>query len=99
MEWYVFKENFNIRKIERFNIFSNKCFEQDVKEILKIKEISKLELAELLEEKLSYYYWSKHNSEIVVNSTISKKIDIYDQVMINWDRFVDYIWEVKINVK
>lgn len=23
---------------------------------------------------------------------IGKKIDIYDQVMLNWDKFVDYCW-------
>lgn len=26
---------------------------------------------------------------------VGKKIDVYDQVMLNWDVFVDYIWKEK----
>lgn len=28
-----------------------------------------------------------------VNLTISEKIDVYDQLLIHWDTFVDYVWE------
>jgi hypothetical protein len=30
-----------------------------------------------------------------VNLTVSYKMDIYTQVMMNWDRFIDYIWNNK----
>ena len=30
-----------------------------------------------------------------VNTNVSHKIDIYTQVMMNWDRFIDYIWTNK----
>jgi hypothetical protein len=30
-----------------------------------------------------------------VNLNVGYKIDIYTQVMMNWDRFIDYIWNNK----
>ena len=32
---------------------------------------------------------------LYVNPEVSEKIDIYDQVMLNWDLFVDYVWQHK----
>ena len=31
----------------------------------------------------------------VVELNVSHKIDIYTQIMMNWDRFIDYIWNNK----
>ena len=30
-----------------------------------------------------------------VNLNVEYKIDIYTQIMMNWDRFIDYIWNNK----
>jgi hypothetical protein len=32
---------------------------------------------------------------VAVNLNVGYKIDIYTQVMMNWDRFIDYIWNNK----
>ena len=32
---------------------------------------------------------------LYVNPEVGEKIDIYDQVMLNWDLFVDYVWSHK----
>ena len=32
-----------------------------------------------------------------VNPKYGIKIDIYDQLMLNWDEFVDYVWNTKIH--
>lgn len=40
----------------------------------------------------------KYNREpysLYVNPDVSEKIDIYEQVMLNWDLFVDYVWQHK----
>ena len=40
----------------------------------------------------------KYNREpysLYVNPDISEKIDVYEQVMLNWDLFVDYVWQHK----
>jgi hypothetical protein len=54
-------------------------------------------------EELNRLNKEKHEREIrnrpfyrdVVNLTTRYKIDIYTQVMMNWDRFIDYIWNNK----
>ena len=35
----------------------------------------------------------------VVNLSFEKKIDIYDQVRLNFDRFIDYLWENRALIK
>lgn len=34
----------------------------------------------------------------LINLEIHEKIDVYQQIMINFDRFVDYIWQNKENI-
>lgn len=54
-------------------------------------------------EELNRLNKEKHEREIrnrpfyrdAVNLTTRYKIDIYTQVMMNWDRFIDYIWNNK----
>ena len=56
---------------------------------------------------VQYYFWSKYEWEIGITEPFSnslvedytkgrkypwKKIDVYDQVMMNWDIFFDYIY-------
>lgn len=53
---------------------------------------------ERLKSELRYYYWSKCEHEIIVAPWIGSddaaiKVDIYDQVMNNWERFTDYVWQ------
>jgi hypothetical protein len=40
-----------------------------------------------------YHHYPKH---IDITPEIATKIDIYDQVCLNWDVFVDYVWGNKI---
>ena len=40
----------------------------------------------------------KYNREpyrLYVNPDVGKKIDVYEQVRLNWDLFVDYVWSHK----
>lgn len=54
-------------------------------------------------EELNRLNKEKHEREIrnrpfyrdAVNLTTRHKIDIYTQIMMNWDRFIDYIWNNK----
>ena len=45
-----------------------------------------------------YYYWSKCEWEIIVGpwcggrDTKEIKIDVFDQVMYNWEHFLEYVW-------
>lgn len=123
--WNVFRENWNTKEIEQFNIFEHSGFMKDVCEAL--KEKNKEAFAEKIKRRLKYYYWGKCEHEVVVTSwppyiekdelvslnsevederkkygrepyrlnvslTVAKKIDVYEQVKMNWDVFIDYVW-------
>ena len=97
MMWNVYRENVNRRKIEVFNIFDHGGFSNDVEEYLAETQ-DKEEFAKKLKSSLMYYFWSKCEHEVVVSGwprgdmKEAIKIDVHDQVMLNWDVFVEYVW-------
>lgn len=101
LKWNVYKRNMNTNKIEIFNIFDHYNFNKSVKDLLKVCK-TKNEFTALLKKELMYYFWSKFEYEITINSFPPKenneiKIDIYSQIMNNYNIFVDYIWSKKEN--
>lgn len=100
LEWNVFYHDVNKQEITKLNIFKHWKFAEDVeKNLKKIKD--KDEFAEKLRRDLLYYFWSKSEYEIIISpwcggrDTKDVKIDIYTQVMNNWDIFLDYVWNSK----
>ena len=59
----------------------------------------------MVRNSLRYYYWSKCEWEIVLSDwppseTFKKeKVDVYSQVVLNWDIFSEYIWENRKQLK
>lgn len=129
----MYRENWNRRKIEVFNIFERSRFYEDVKKALKNFD-SKEDFAEEVKKSLMWCYWCKSEHEIIittwvphitvseldrlnserekalkeynrepyrlyVNPEIGEKVDIYSQVMLNWNVFVDYLWSHKRSKK
>ena len=41
--------------------------------------------------------WGHYPYKINVSPDVGKKIDIYSQVMMNWEQFVEYVWSNKNN--
>ena len=41
--------------------------------------------------------WGHSPYKINISLDVGKKIDIYSQVMMNWDQFVEYVWSNKNN--
>lgn len=41
--------------------------------------------------------WGHYPYKINISLDVGKKIDIYSQVMMNWDQFVEYVWSNKNN--
>lgn len=39
--------------------------------------------------------WGHYPYKINVSPNVGKKIDIYSQVMMNWEQFVEYVWSNK----
>lgn len=101
LKWYVYYHSMNSQEIKTFNIFNHGGFRDDVEKYLK-KYKDKEEFTEKLKGSLMYYFWSKCEWEVVITPWVGNrntkdiKIDVYDQVMNNWDIFVDYVYNSKI---
>ena len=122
LTWYVYRENFNARVIEKFNVFRHSSFVRDVQELLDEyvdREIDRKEFSEAVKRKAMYYFWSKSEYEVIITSwpayitvnesnriakladkakscinidpAVSDKVDIFDQLNLNWEAFIDYI--------
>jgi hypothetical protein len=83
-----------------FNIFEHDGFVKYVKEATKVCKDDKECFADRLKSELMYFYWSKSEYEIILSPWCggdaerdSIKIDVYNQVMLNWNIFKDYVWE------
>lgn len=99
MEWYVYVENFNAQKIEEYNIFNHYSFAKDCKEAFNKCE-NKKQFAESVKSRLMYYFWCKCEWEIILSEwppkedkPMDRKVDVYSQVMLNFDKFIDYLWD------
>ena len=100
--WNVYYYNSNSRKIEIHNVFNHwKFIEYSAKHIKKYKDNPKA-LEEQIRRELMYYYWywSKYEWKVIVAPFTANpkddecvKVDVYSQVMLNWDRFFEYFWE------
>lgn len=95
MEWNVYYHDFNRRQITTYNVFNHGSFNREINQLSQ-KNLDKLEFAERLKIIAMYYFWSKTEWEVIVSPWIGKgddeKIDVYDQLKLNWDKFVDYVW-------
>ena len=102
LKWYVYYHSINAQAIKTYNIFNHCGFVKDIEKYFK-KYKNKDEFAEKLKSSLMYYFWSKAEWEVLISpwcggrNTKEIKIDVYDQVMNNWDVFVDYVWNSKIH--
>lgn len=98
MEWNVYYYNINSHRIMPFNVFNHVRFKN---EVLAIKNKTKNyeEFTEEIRKILLYYFWSKSEYEVIIapwcggNNKEAIKVDIYSQVIMNWEHFINYIWE------
>ena len=102
MEWKVFYEDFNGKKIDLYNVFDHYSFMEAVKDAYKKYKNDFEAFSEEVRRSLQYYFWSKCEWEVIVSSwpampegkEIEVKIDVYDQVRANWNKFIKYTWDM-----
>lgn len=100
MVWNVFYHDFNRQKMTTFNIFDHDGFAYYVQKDLENSK-DKEEFRTKLKSNLMYYFWSKGEYEIIISpwcgnkNTEDIKVDVYTQVMNNFDIFLDYVWKHK----
>lgn len=96
LEWNVYYYDMNSNQLKTFNIFNHRGFKNDIEEIFK-KYYSMEEFKKAVKSELMYYFWSKAEWELIISDwfggkQVEKKIDVYGQVMLNWDRFIEWLY-------
>ena len=97
LRWMVWHDDFNKKSIELFNIFSHYSFNKEIEKLLS-EHTNKEEFSAKVKNALMYYFWCKAEYECYISSEFhfaSRKVDIYEQVMANFEPFVDYLWQRK----
>ena len=96
LEWKVLVSDFNGKEINEYNVFDHMRFYEDCKKNARKNIHNYDEFCKNLRIDLAYYFWAKCEWEIIVTDwprgEKSIKIDVYEQVMLNWDHFCDYVW-------
>ena len=99
-QWNVYRINHMKNKVEVFNVFDHWSFRNKTIKILKDSK-THTDFSEELHNLVFCYFGWKYEYEICITSVFSRqeeteeKIDIRHQLMLNWDRFIDYLWNNK----
>lgn len=107
LEWFVFYYDFNLRCITKKNVFAfGDDLVSDLYKAYKKKELlTRADLEAIVERWARYYYWCRAEAEVLISDIFSgekavKKVDIYSQLKLNWDIFIDYIiYKMKLELK
>lgn len=101
LEWNVFYYDINRKKIDTYNIFDHGSFVKWAQKDLKDIE-NKDDFAKALKSNLMYYFWGKAEWEVLITPWVGGdrekdviKVDVYSQVMLNWEIFLNYVWSNK----
>lgn len=100
IHWYVYVESFNARTIEKRDLFAHGAHIKEIAKMFKKCGDDKDAFTKELRSELMYYYWARCEWEVIITSWPPSpegtfkdvKIDVFDQLNMNWDVFVDYIW-------
>jgi hypothetical protein len=96
---YVFDVNRSIMK--NYNIFTHRGFVKYLCEIYQKEALSAVDFQEEVRRELQYHFWSKCEYEIILtewpphedlSKDVREKIDVYDQIMLNIDRFIEWLY-------
>ncbi len=98
LKWNVYVDSINRRRIEIYNIFDHASFKKGCDKAWiecknNFEKFEKDVYAELM-----YYFWSKCEWEIILSDFPEskkfkkEKVDVFSQVRLNWDIFIDYVW-------
>lgn len=101
LEWNVFlydgcRNNGMPRK---FNIFNNTSFSKRINELFATPELTREEIEKEVEVAARWQFWSRCEYEFILLSwptgpkEAGYKMDVFEQLKMNWDRFIDYIWD------
>ena len=95
LEYYVLLPNINNERDYKFNVFHSSRFLSCLMDSkARTKKDNTVNIKEEVKHLLQYNFWCKAEYEIIIKSLFEKeehKIDVYEQVMLNYDVFYDYL--------
>ena len=95
--WNVYVEDINSKSIVPFNIFNHSGFLKFVENDFKKYSTDCVAFGEQLKHDLQYYLQSRAEYEIILydlhETGIKLTVSAYDQVLLNWDVFVSYVFD------
>ncbi len=103
--WNVWVGDFNRAEIRPYNIFDHDGFLADCKAAARKYAKDRDAFLQEVHDSLLYYYWAKCEWEIVLQhwpereGYPGRKVDVSGQVVVNWDRFADYVWEHAVDLR
>ena len=95
LEWNVILYEHD--KIRIYNVFNNAYFSEAITDIMHTPNLSRNEISELIERKARWQFWGRCEYEYIMSSwppykeDKGYKIDVFEQLTLNWGRFIDYI--------
>jgi hypothetical protein len=99
LTWNTYISDTNGRVIKNCDIFKHKYFVDGLKKIARsCKDTQRDEFCERMRKELLYYFWGRVQWEVIIDHWPhwdrfeSKKVDVYEQVMMNWEPFCEYVW-------
>lgn len=101
LEWNIFYYDSNAKEIKVSNVFDHDHYKADVEDLLhKCTDMN--DFSDKLKSITAYYFWAKYEWETIISpmsedKKAAKKIDVFWQLKNNWDRFVEYLWEMSIH--
>ena len=104
LEWNVFINDVNHREIRTFNVFDHYGFLEDCADNAKKNNKDFAAFADQLNRDAMYYFWSKCEWEIIISDwpttgKCEEKIDVYDQLLMNWEHFSNYVWSHGVELR
>lgn len=104
LEWKVLVGDFNHKEISSFNVFDHYRFLDDCKKNAKKNAKDYAAFCNQLYTDLHYHYCGKCEWEVIVtdwptSGKCEMKLDVYDQVSLNWDLFCQYVWSHAVELR
>ena len=95
LEWNtILYDHDNIRI---YNVFNNAYFSEAITNIMHTPKLSRTEISDNIRRKAQWQFWGRCEYEHVISSwppydaDKGYKVDVFEQLTLNWDRFIDYI--------
>lgn len=105
LEWNVYIGGFNSGVIEVYNVFTHGGFLEDCRKAAREYAKDREGFERVVRRSLMYHFWSKCEWEIIIDHWPHSdrkrdlKTDVYDQVVLNWDRFAQYVWDHAVELR